>query len=81
MDMETQNRSDDAEELQQSELISPYGGELVNLTAPAEELVELTKYAGRLPSVQLTERAVCDLELLATGAFSPLSRFMGQDHC
>ncbi len=79
MNMEAQNRSDDAEELQQSELISPYAGELVNLTAPGEELVELTKYAGRLPSVQLTERAVCDLELLATGAFSPLSRFMGQD--
>ena len=79
MDMEARKRSDDAEELRQSKLISPYGGELGNLIAPAGELAELTKYAGRLPSVQLTERAVCDLELLATGAFSPLSRFMGQD--
>ena len=79
MDMEARKRSDDAEELRQSKLISPYGGELVNLMAPAGELAELKKYARRLPSVQLTERAVCDLELLATGAFSPLSRFIGQD--
>jgi sulfate adenylyltransferase len=28
--------------------------------------------------VQLSERVACDLELLATGAFSPLDRFMGQ---
>ncbi len=27
--------------------------------------------------VRLSERALCDLELLATGAFSPLDRFMG----
>ena len=32
-----------------------------------------------LPSVQLSERSVCDLELLATGAFTPLDRFMGRD--
>lgn len=32
-----------------------------------------------LPSVRLSERALCDLELLATGAFSPLDRFMGSD--
>lgn len=35
-------------------------------------------YAGHLPSIQLSERAACDLELLATGGFSPLDRFMGQ---
>jgi sulfate adenylyltransferase len=29
--------------------------------------------------VQLSERTVCDLELLATGAFSPLDRFMGRN--
>ncbi|NJO35095.1 MAG: adenylyltransferase, partial [Rhodospirillales bacterium] len=34
--------------------------------------------AGNLPSWDLTARQVCDLELLATGAFSPLDRFMGQ---
>ena len=34
--------------------------------------------AKTLPSVRLSERAICDLELLAVGAFSPLHRFMGQ---
>jgi sulfate adenylyltransferase len=31
-----------------------------------------------MPSLQLSDRAACDLELLATGAFSPLDRFVGQ---
>jgi sulfate adenylyltransferase len=60
-----------------SSLISPYGGSLVDLTVAPEEVQELKEYAGRLPSIQLSERAVCDLELLATGAFSPLATFMG----
>ena len=59
-------------------LISPYGGTLVNLVVPAEEATKLKAHANRLPSVQLSERSTCDLELLATGAFSPLDRFMGK---
>ncbi|HYK04177.1 MAG TPA: bifunctional sulfate adenylyltransferase/adenylylsulfate kinase [Thermoanaerobaculia bacterium] len=39
---------------------------------------DLRSYAGSLPSIQISERAACDLELLATGAFSSLDRFMGQ---
>ena len=62
----------------QVELIEPYGGNLVDLTVPAEKLDEMLLYAGQLPSIQLSERAMCDLELLATGAFSPLDRFMGK---
>jgi sulfate adenylyltransferase len=62
-------------------LISPYGGELVDLTVPTEMLNELKSHASTLESVQLSERSVCDLELLSTGAFSPLDRFMGrEDH-
>lgn len=45
---------------------------------PAESRAELSHYANRLPSVRLSDRSVCDLELLATGAFSPLDQFMGQ---
>lgn len=60
-------------------LISPYGGKLVDLFAPPEAINDLIAYANRLPSIQLTERAVCDLEMLATGAFSPLDRFMRQE--
>ena len=62
-------------------LISPYGGQLVNLLVPQEARAELKAYASTLPGLQLSERAMCDLELLATGGFSPLDRFMGQtDH-
>jgi sulfate adenylyltransferase len=48
---------------------------------PAEARDEVKVRASQLSSLQLSERSVCDLELLATGAFSPLDRFMGQaDH-
>ncbi|HEX2268675.1 MAG TPA: hypothetical protein VHH35_04035, partial [Pyrinomonadaceae bacterium] len=39
--------------------------------------VEVLARAKELPTIKLSERAICDLELLATGAFSPLDRFMG----
>ena len=60
-------------------LVEPYGGRLVGLLAAAESAEELKAHAGRLPSVRLSERQSCDLELLATGAFSPLDRFMGAE--
>ena len=59
-------------------LIAPYGGTLVNLVASAAERRRLHERAQSLPSLQLSARALCDLELLATGAFSPLDRFMGE---
>jgi sulfate adenylyltransferase len=63
------------------QLIKPFGGKLVDLLVPMEELQELKEYAGGLPSIQISNRAVCDLELLAVGGFSPLDRFMGEiDH-
>jgi len=62
-------------------LIPPYGDVLVDLLTPTDEIDELKAHARTLPSIQLSERSVCDLELLATGAFSPLSRFIGvSDH-
>lgn len=60
------------------DLISPYGGKLIDLFVSAEESKELFARAGNLVSIQLTERQICDLELLATGAFSPLDGFMNQ---
>jgi sulfate adenylyltransferase len=59
-------------------LIPPYGGKLVDLCVPPGDLAERTAFAGQLSSIRLTDRQVCDLELLAVGAFSPLDRFMGQ---
>jgi len=62
----------------ESKLIAPYGGKLVNLVVTGEERQELLARSSHLPSVQISARSLCDLELLATGAFSPLDRFMGK---
>src|SRR5215475_15920392 len=62
---------------QVSPLIAPYGGSIVDLMVPTEARAEVKTRASQLPSIQLSARSVCDLELLATGAFSPLDRFMG----
>src|SRR5579862_8415438 len=59
-------------------LISPYGGTLVDLLVGREEAFELAKEATELSSLQLSPRSLCDLELLAVGAFSPLRRFMNR---
>jgi sulfate adenylyltransferase len=59
-------------------LIEPYGGRLVSLLTEAEEREELLSLASQLPRLQLTPRNLCDLELLATGGFSPLARFMAR---
>jgi sulfate adenylyltransferase len=67
-----------SEKMQQAELISPYGGKLIDLVVKGEEREELLEKSNRLPSIQISQRALCDLELLATGAFSPLDRFMGK---
>src|ERR1051326_2302132 len=55
-------------------LIAPYGGHLVGLVD--SDAAELARYAATLPSIRISERSRCDLELLATGAFSPLDRFL-----
>jgi sulfate adenylyltransferase len=55
---------------------SPYGDPLVDLLVPPEAIPELRQYANSLPTIQLSNRSVYDLELLANGAFSPLRGFM-----
>jgi len=74
--IDTMEQKDVATE--KAKLISPYGGNLVDLVVSAEEYKELKEYASRLNSIQLSERSVCDLELLAVGGFSPLDRFMSK---
>lgn len=59
-------------------LIPPYGGKLVNLVASDGEREALMAEANQHPTFQISDRNLCDLELLATGGFSPLDRFMGQ---
>jgi len=52
--------------------------ELVDLIADRDEADELKRSAIDLPSIRLSQRSVCDLEMLATGGFSPLRTFLGQ---
>jgi sulfate adenylyltransferase len=57
-------------------LVSPYGGKLVDLLQTGETRLELIEQANHYPSIQLSARSLHDLELLASGGFSPLDRFM-----
>jgi sulfate adenylyltransferase len=66
------------EKTEVQEVITPYGGQLIDLTVKGAEREALILKAGRLPSVQLSVRSTCDLELLATGAFSPLDTFLNE---
>ena len=53
----------------------------MDLLIRREQLDELKAIASHLPSIQISERSVCDLQLLGSGAFSPLDRFVGkEDH-
>ena len=58
--------------------IAPHGVELINRIATPEQKQEFLDKADFLPVVQLDERAVSDLEMIAIGAFSPLTGFMEQ---
>ncbi len=65
--------------MSKAKLISPYGGKkLVNLVLAGAERDEQLARAPKLPSLKITMRNLCDLELIATGGFSPLDRFMGK---
>ena len=62
--------------MSKAKLISPYGGRLVDLHVTGGEREELLGRAHKLPSIKISMRNLCDLELLATGGFSPLTTFM-----
>lgn len=59
-----------------TEIIEPHGGSLVNLLVDEKRQNILKDFAFNLSDITLDDRQLCDLELLATGAFSPLKGFM-----
>jgi sulfate adenylyltransferase len=62
-----------------SDAIAPHGnGELVDLRVAERDRPQIRSYAEKLPLVTLNARDLADLEMLATGAFSPLSGFMSE---
>jgi len=54
-------------------LIAPHGGHLVDRTGSRPDKLD------RLETVTLTSRELSDLDMLASGALSPLEGFMGRD--
>lgn len=57
----------------ESRLVAPHGGELVDRTGARPDGVD------ELEVVTLTPREVSDLDMLASGALSPLTGFMGRE--
>jgi sulfate adenylyltransferase len=55
-----------------TQLIEPHGGKLVDRTGPRPEGIE------RLEQIPLTSRELSDLDMLASGALSPLEGFMNR---
>ena len=60
-------------------LIKPHGGVLRNLLVDEARATQLKKDAQAFPAITLTQRQLCDLELLMNGAFSPLRGFMTRE--
>src|SRR4030095_6850684 len=60
-------------------LINPHGGALVNREVTGTERKELTRIALESPKLQLNSRQVSDLLMIASGAYSPIEGFLGQE--
>jgi sulfate adenylyltransferase len=59
-------------------LITPYSGKLESLLASPQRIAEIKQEALTLPSLDLSWKQICELELLLNGALSPLTGYMNQ---
>src|SRR6202171_4624945 len=57
-------------------LIGPHGGTLVNREVTGVERERLIESAAGMPALRLGAREISDLEMIATGAYSPLEGFL-----
>jgi len=60
------------------ELIRPHGGKLVSRVLEEREREKWLEIARQMPQVKLNSRQLSDVELIAIGAFSPLTGFLGR---
>src|SRR5438874_9704486 len=60
------------------ETIAPHGGTLVDLIATGSDAERLAEEAANLPKLEVNHRELSDLEMLAVGALSPLTGFVGE---
>jgi sulfate adenylyltransferase len=60
------------------ETIPPHGGKLVDLLLPEGEAETAAAEAEHLPKIAVGKRELSDLEMLAVGALSPLTGFVGE---
>ncbi len=59
-------------------LITPHGGRLINRIVDSSRAEALAAEAAAMRSITLSTKQACDLEMMATGAFSPLTGFVGK---
>ena len=58
----------------------PHGGELKELYLSESGAEREKLAAASYPNWDLTDRQLCDIELLLNGAFSPLDGFLAREH-
>lgn len=56
-------------------LVPPHGGTLINRIVSEADAATLREEAGSLPRIELSSKQACDLEMIAIGAFSPLTGY------